>query len=316
MLKKNKKLLVRNCKVCGQRISIREMPSGQLEGFDVDTDNLHEHTEKEIEKKLEGFREETRKHRSGLRRHIEETNRFVQKNISEKEYAIFRRSERIAENESRKKRYTGLGIIREGLPDEDITSRAIKSHYGIYEIPEFTEKEKEEFEEKKQQYDEEVANIRTDLEVLKKKLENNTDTTSANIEHLNQEIKELVDRCEELFDKEGFRKPCGGVFEDAGGKTHWDDWGDDGARGVAFYEFPISSDIYELPISSNKGGGKYIIKDPINKIPEILRKAKLKNPEQFEEMYVGNREWFWLKKPTPSKISSVVQKLKSLFQTS
>ena len=48
---------------------------------------------------------------------------------------------------------------------------------------------------------------------------------------------------------------------------------------------------------------------------ERFRKAKVKNPEQFEEMYVGNREWFWLKKPTPSKISSVVQKLKSLFQT-
>ena len=120
----------------------------------------------------------------------------------------------------------------------------------------------------------------------------------------------------EIEFKEGFRKPCGGVFEDSGGKTHWDDWGDDGARGVSFYEFPISSNIYELPISSNKGERKIYIKDPINKIPERLRKAKLKNPEQFEEMYIGNSEWFWLKKPTASKISSVVQKLKSLFQTS
>jgi len=245
MSKKNKKTIVRNCTVCGEKISIREMPSGQLEAFDVDTDNPHEHTEK-----LEEIREAAINHRSGLKEHIEETNRIVQKNISEKEYAIFRKGEKIAE--SKKKSHYGEGYSW-GTPK-----------------PEFTEKEKEEFEEKKQQYDEEVANIRTDLEALKKKLENNSDTTPSNIEHLNQEIKKLANRCEALLDKEGFRKPSGGVFEDSGGKTHWDDWGDDGGRPL------FSSD------------------------PEWN-----KNPEQFEAMYIGNREWVWLKKLRPSFVQRI-----------
>ena len=257
------------------------MPSGQLEGFDVDTDNPHEHTEN-----LEEIREAAINHRSGLRRQIEETNRIVQKNISEKEYAIFRKSERIAKE---KKEYSHYGL-----------GYAWRNHR-----PEFTEKEKKEFEQKILQYDEEVSNITKDLKVLWKKLENNTDTTPVNIEHLNQEVKGLVDRCEELFDKEGFRKPSGGVFEDSSNITHWHDWGDVGGRGRILF-------FYELPTGSDEEGKKISIK----KMHERFRKAKVKNPEQFEEMYVGNREWFWLKKPTPSKISSVVQKLISLFQTS
>ena len=34
---------VRNCKVCGQRISLREMQSGQWVAFDVSTDTVHRH---------------------------------------------------------------------------------------------------------------------------------------------------------------------------------------------------------------------------------------------------------------------------------
>ena len=113
---------------------------------------------------------------------------MTEKNNLEKEYEIFRKSERIAKE---KKEYSHYGL-----------GYAWRNHR-----PEFTEKEKKEFEQKILQYDEEVANITKDLKVLWKKLENNTDTTPANIEHLNQEIKGLVDRCEELFDKEGFRKP-------------------------------------------------------------------------------------------------------------
>ena len=271
MWKKNKKLLVKNCTVCGEKISIREMPSGQLKGFDIDTDNPHLHP-----RTLEEIREAAINHRSGLKDHVEETNHIVQKNISEKEYAIFRKSEKIAESKK-------------------------KSHYGegyAWDTPkpEFTEKEKEEFEEKKQQYDEEVANIRADLEVLKKKLENNSDTTPTNIENLNKEIKGLGKRCEELFDKEGFRKPSGGVYKDSsGGETHWDDWGDDGGKGLSIFEFPTDSN---------------------PDLKTISQKASVKNSEQFKVMYIGNRKWFWLKKPTASKISSFVQKLKSLFQTS
>ena len=211
---------------------------------------------------------------------------MTENNNLEKEYEIFRKSERIAKE---KKEYSHYGL-----------GYAWRNHR-----PEFTEKEKKEFEQKILQYDEEIANIIKDLKVLWKKLENNTDRTPVNIEHLNQEIKGLVDRCEELFDKEGFRKPSGGVFEDSSNITHWHDWGDDGGRGRGF-------SFYELPIGSDEEGKKISIK----KMHERFRKAKVKNPEQFEEMYVGNREWFWLKKPTPSKISSVVQKLKSLFQTS
>ena len=33
----------RNCKKCGQRISLREMPGGQWVAFDVRTDNPHKH---------------------------------------------------------------------------------------------------------------------------------------------------------------------------------------------------------------------------------------------------------------------------------
>ena len=97
------------------------------------------------------------------------------------------------------------------------------------------------------------------------------------------------------FDKEGFRKPSGGVFEDSGGKTHWDDWGDDGGKGLSIFEFPTDSN---------------------PDLKTISQKASVKNSEQFKVMYIGNRKWFWLKKPTASKISSFVQKLKSLFQTS
>lgn len=35
----------RNCKKCGQRISLREMPGGQWVAFDVRTDNPHKHYE-------------------------------------------------------------------------------------------------------------------------------------------------------------------------------------------------------------------------------------------------------------------------------
>jgi hypothetical protein len=211
---------------------------------------------------------------------------MTENNNLEKEYEIFRKREKIAKE---KKEYSHYGL-----------GYAWRNHR-----PEFTEKEKKEFEQKILQYDEEVANIIKDLKVLRKKLENNTDTTPANIEHLNQEIKALGNRCKELYNKEGFRKPSGGVFKDSSDITHWHDWGDDGGRGREF-------SFYELPTGSDEEGKKISIK----KMRERFRKAKVKNPEQFEEMYVGNREWFWLKKPTPSKISSVVQKLKSLFQTS
>ena len=34
---------IKNCKECGQRISLREMPGGQWVAFDVHTDKVHEH---------------------------------------------------------------------------------------------------------------------------------------------------------------------------------------------------------------------------------------------------------------------------------
>jgi len=196
-------------------------------------------------------------YRANFNHHIEETSKIVQKGISEKEYAIFRKSERIAQiNKQFDRNSPGYNW------------REIKA--------EFTEKEKKEFEEKIQKYDEEVAKIRSDLEILNKKLENNTDTTSANIENLNHEIKTLVIRCEELLDKEGFRKPMGGYYEDPSGmKTHWDDFGDDGGK----------------PLVCN---------DPESN----------KNPKQFEAMYIGNREWIWLKKPK----LSFIQKIKNYFK--
>ena len=33
----------RDCKTCGQRISLRQMPDGQWVAFDVSTQNVHEH---------------------------------------------------------------------------------------------------------------------------------------------------------------------------------------------------------------------------------------------------------------------------------
>lgn len=34
---------IKNCKICGQRISLREMSHGQWVAFDVNTDKLHKH---------------------------------------------------------------------------------------------------------------------------------------------------------------------------------------------------------------------------------------------------------------------------------
>ena len=36
----------RECRTCGQRISLREMPDGQWVAFDVSTQNVHEHYKK------------------------------------------------------------------------------------------------------------------------------------------------------------------------------------------------------------------------------------------------------------------------------
>ena len=95
-------------------------------------------------------------YRANLNRHIKETSEIVQKDISEKEYAIFRKSEKIAKiNKQFDSNSPGYNW------------REIKA--------EFTEKEKKEFEEKIQKYDEEVTNIRSDLEILNKKVENNTE---------------------------------------------------------------------------------------------------------------------------------------------
>lgn len=37
---------IKNCKVCGQRISLREMQRGQWVAFDVNTDIPHKHNKK------------------------------------------------------------------------------------------------------------------------------------------------------------------------------------------------------------------------------------------------------------------------------
>jgi len=43
---------IKNCKVCGQRISLREMQNRQWVAFDANTDNVHKHNRKGPKEKL------------------------------------------------------------------------------------------------------------------------------------------------------------------------------------------------------------------------------------------------------------------------
>ena len=50
---------VRNCNICGQRISLREMQNGQWVAFEVNTDQVHKHNKKSKNQKSKVQNNET-----------------------------------------------------------------------------------------------------------------------------------------------------------------------------------------------------------------------------------------------------------------